>query len=499
MNEYNCLAGCVSNYLCGKLNSGGIAGEQADSFAPWVSVTLGEGADKITVGNESYTGDPNTACVKSFEVGWIDSPSASIEIIDEAGGSLGAVMDSLRKCVKFQGPGSTINFQFGWVITTCEGFSKPISSLKFTSIAEQLEVIYSEGKIRYKITTAGVNAIDENMRKDKIQGEDDKPIDIEKAIAALCAEDPPIKVRYAEIQPDGELKDIKFKWARLKDPPKASWQSDNQNRMSVISKWLTPFRIQDGQCDKGIIILWAPTSHDELIILKDPSIGPGEPAKCNNTVGTYIVNGGKCSPVISFNPTVNIINALQTSSAGGGTSGATKTDSNFAEDKKCKPSDGKQGDDVGTQLTSTISQQAHDSYGTDVAYEESLRSEIAHHKASKATSITGKEVTADLTFLGDPSPIYCQIIPGRTVSIVVINPFHIKEGKNSCGEWLAKPGCNNIFSNKNYMISGVNHSISAGSYTTTLKVYLAAPNVTLSPDEPLGGSGSGGPQLKNGC
>lgn len=506
MAESNCLAGCIANYLCGNLEVPGPAGEQAESFAPWVWVKFGNGADSITVGNESYWANPHTACIKSFEVGWVDTPSTTIEIVDEAGGTLGVVGDALRKCVKMSGGtagiGTEIVFQFGWIIATCEGKKRVIPSPVFKTQAIKLEVNYSEGKIKYKVHCAAQDAVYNVMRQDSTKGEDDKPVDIEKAIENLCAEDPPVRVRYCELQADGQMKDVKFEWARIKDPPLAAWQTDNQNRIATIMKWIAPFRIKDGSCDKGIIPLFSPLTYDELVLLKDPGLNPGEPALCSGpdsfSLGTYIVNGGKCSPVIEFTPSMNVVMAAANFEAGGGTSGPTKTNNNFVEDVKCPRQQKDHGSTAGTQAQVTITQQAHDAYGVKTAYEESMRSEIAHVKAARITDVAHEAVTADLKILGNPNPQYCYYSGGRNVSIVVINPFHIM-GDSGCGDWLAKPGCNRLFSNKSWQVQGINHSISAGTYTTTLKVFLAVAEIHTGKGEPLGGIGSGGAVLEGGC
>ena len=46
----------------------------------------------------------------------------------------------------------------------------------------------------------------------------------------------------------------------------------------------------------------------------------------------------------------------------------------------------------------------------------------------------------------------------------------------------------NILSNKNWMIMGVNHQIKEGSYTTTLKLFLAVPGQQDEPGTTLGGN-----------
>ena len=465
---------------------------------------MGDKASRVTVGNESFEGDPNTACIKSMEVGWINTPSIKVEIVDEAGGTLGMAADALRKCMKVgqgsvsgSGQGSDIIFQWGWVLKNC-GSSSPriIPSSRFRCFINQFEVNYSEGKIKYIIEGAANDKLYEIEKRDEIIGSDEYPADIEQAIQSLCSQDPPCTVRYVELQPDGQLKDVKFEWARVKDPPKAVWQTDNLSRISVIMKWLGPFRVKDGKCDKGIIPFFSPDKPDELVLLKDPSPGPGEAMTANNQgFGTYIVNGGKCSPVIEFTPKVNILGGLNSSSVGGGTSGPNKSTNQLSEDKKCDNQKG-HGQSAGIQMEATITQQAFDSYGVKVANDENLRSEIAHNQAALLTGKAG-QIEADLKILGDPREQYTRIGIGRCISIVVVNPFHLKGG--GCGDWLAYPGCNEIFSNKNWILQGINHTISPGTYTTTLKLLLPAQGIQISPSDPVGGAGSGGRAWDNSC
>lgn len=511
MAEADCLAGCISNYLCGTVDFPGPAGEQAESFAPWCWITLGAGSERITVGNESYKGDPNTACIKSMEIGWTDTPSMKCEIIDEKGSTLGAVADAVRKCIKLgtkagAGTGSICEFQFGWIVTTCEGTSKVIPSKTFKCIVMKLDVSYSEGKIKYMIEGVAQDKLFEASREEITIGTDSKPVDIETAIRTLCARDPSCNVRFVELTQDGKLKDVKFEWARVDGSPKASWQADNMNRISTITKWLASFRIKDGKCDKGLVIYFTPSKPDELIIMKDPSPNPNESRLCKpkdekgewGPLGTFIVNGGKCSTVIEFTPSMNIITAVAAAvSAGGGTSGPNKSSNQFAEENRCenqKP----HGTEAGTQLQATITQQAFDSYGTKSANEESFKSEIAHNKAGLVTGIQGAGCSAQLKILGNPSDRFCNFAGYRNMSIVVINPFHIRNMRG-CGDWLAYPGCNELFTNRLWMAKSINHSISVGSYTTTIEAELAAPNIQLSGFEPLGGQGGGGPNVANTC
>lgn len=500
MSMPDCLRGCAQEYECGDLNRPGPAREQAESFAPWVKVWMGEGDNFITVGNESFPSSKNEACIKAFEVGWIDTPEVTIEILDEAGGRMQAFVDSISKNSKLPGKGTMMRFQWGWVVTTCEKAKRTVSSEQFELYVWEIQINYSEGKIKYNIKGGAKDKVLNYIKEDSGTAEDDKTITIEEAIRNLAAQVPPITVKYCKIDADGKVKcEDGFKWKIFgKGGPKATWQADNQNRISVISKWVEPFRIDNGTREGlGIIPIWEPKKPDELILMADPSESLADCGKTTNSVGTFIVNGGKCSPVIEFTPTINWITGMANFNAGGDTSGPGTTKSNFHEDDKNPNQEGAHAETTGLQQQNTINQQAWRAYGPRNAWQESAPSIQANAKAARITEIKVAPIEATLKILGDPRSKFTGIGLHRTCSIVAINPFHLAGGKNKgCGDWLADPPCNVILSNKNWRIQGINHSIKEGSYTTTLKLMLGAPGINVDKDAPLGGEGSGGVTVK---
>ena len=100
---------------------------------------------------------------------------------------------------------------------------------------------------------------------------------------------------------------------------------------------------------------------------------------------------------------------------------------------------------------------------------------------------------------GNPEFSGNNYLKGKKVSIVVINPFFINSYGNACGDWLASPGCNPVYSNKNWIVMGAEHSISEGSYITTLKINLPAPGSDIHRDDIFGGPGSCGWKPPSGC
>jgi hypothetical protein len=104
-------------------------------------------------------------------------------------------------------------------------------------------------------------------------------------------------------------------------------------------------------------------------------------------------------------------------------------------------------------------------------------------------------VEAELLIQGNPyldDPL--ALCAGAECSIIVINPFMFKKQSAGCSEWIADPPMNAFLSNKHWLIQGVSHEIKEGSFTTTLKVWLASPGVDINYDASLGGPP--GPTLK---
>lgn len=495
-----CLAGCIADYECGVLQTPGPAGEQGESFAPWVKVQLIADQQTITVGNKSYPTDPHTAIIKSFEIGWISTPTLVVEIVDEAGGRMGALVDSLKKCAPMVKTGNRMKVQWGWIVTDCFGQKKTIKSLPVESNLATLEVSYMEGKIKYKVTGTNEGVPTDSMREDYLIGTDDKRVPLEDAIRELYARPPAINVLFCEVTKDGNLKKgVKLKWKGFKEGgPREVWQADNQSRDAVVRKWIDPFRIDDGTVwGKGLNLRDDVVNPNEKLIIVDPTPNPGEAKDCSNSsLGTFIVNGGKCSPVIEFSPTFNWVGGFSNFSAGGGTAGPGGTDSVYSEDYAVEEQSKDHAPTAGLQTQTAMTQQSWNAYGPQNAYSETMRSQQAH---LKSFNLDGG-IQAELRILGDPRQPFVGVINGKTVSIVAINPFHIQQNFNGgCGEWLAIPGCNEILSNRMWLVQGVNHSIKEGSYTTTLKLELAPPGLQQGKNEPVGGSGSGGPTVKNVC
>jgi hypothetical protein len=109
-------------------------------------------------------------------------------------------------------------------------------------------------------------------------------------------------------------------------------------------------------------------------------------------------------------------------------------------------------------------------------------------------------IEAELRVQGDPSDWLCSPVKGyaRNLAILVMNTFFLNADPNGgdCPVWsnvlqqlnkqnnLYNTTCNEILSNRNWFITGAEHQIREGSYTTSIKVALYTPGVEASAGQP---------------
>jgi len=464
---------------------------QAESISPWVKVQFTAGGTYITVGNESSPEFGHNAVIESFEYGNSDGQVCNIEISDQQGGEFNKFVDNIAKCIKSDDVRTQVTW--GWTVSNCDGSpGKKIQSPILYVTPIKIDVSFAEGKIKYVFSCADLMQMVFVSRPDKVYGSDDQKMPLQEAIKALFNDtDPKITAKFLRVSPDG--KSPPTEWTKFNKPDVVGkWPVDNQNKLSCAMKWLEPFMTDKG---KGIHPTWSPTEKNTVIFWEDaaPDCENGAPPESIQPLGTFIVNGGNCSNVISFNPKISWIPALAKLSRGGSTSPMTGKPQEKSQ--KCNVQLG--GEDnkdntAGIQRAIPPTGAAIDNYGKEAGYYTD-KSQNANAKAASYHVEGLAAIEADLVIQGDPSDYFCDIqrMIYKTVAIVVINPFHLAGG-SFCGDWLAKPGCNNVMSNKNWLIKGVSHSIRIGSYTTTLKITLIAPGIDIKEGETLGGGNSGG-------
>ena len=275
--------------------------------------------------------------------------------------------------------------------------------------------------------------------------------------------------------------------------PKGVWTANQQGKLDTIRRWLAPLCTEN---DKGIIIYWEgkkdpnnPSVGGTIVIQEDPGMGLcGNELDDSKHLGTYVVNGGEHSPVLSFHPSVNW-NFGGVAKDGGTQSSVSGEQAKMKGDSKAGCPDNRDKGGTAT-YTGTQGEQMH-YRAADNQAKESAKSDAAHQLAnSKMEGL--QAIEAELRIIGDPRYCFPWSLIGARLSLVVINPYHLRKTYLGCPDWLAEPLANPVFSNKNWLITGADHQIKEGSFVTTLKIQLAAPGVDLNPDIELGGKDSGG-------
>lgn len=485
------LVGCIANYTCDNQLKLPV---QGTNLAPFVHLWIQGSNFDITVGNDSDPDNGNMAVIKSFQLGTSNGAGMEVEIHDEQGGNFEAFMSRLNKSINNANFDYKMRVQWGWIDRACGATGGSIVSKSdvFIFIPIHVEASFAEGKIRYKLTGTSLLEVVFAAREATIQGSDDHKVSLKAAIRQLFLTGPPVinSVRFLRLSGEGSCGNADgtsqtSEWGFSEkdggcDGPVQKWETDQQNKLSAAMKWIEPFSTDR---DKGVVPIWNPSvPGGEIIFYEDPAPKCGESVDwCSRSLGTYLVNGGSCSNVLSFTPSAKwVFDAISKS---GGKTGVTTG--------KSAPRTGRDGCNIGQKgagnMTSTPFSTAQIDQNGFGSIEEYMAAQANHDSANKRVY----SMEGELKIQGDPSIAGPLKVYGRTVSIVVISPFHIEQS-GYCGDWLAKPGCHPVYSNKAWWVKGVDHMIKEGSYVTTLKVALMAPGSDIDEGSTFGGLNSGG-------
>jgi hypothetical protein len=239
-------------------------------------------------------------------------------------------------------------------------------------------------------------------------------------------------------------------------------------------------------------------SHGDLILWGNafPTCATPNQTYGDRLRALYIVNGGKCSPVYSFTPNIKW-NFTAAMAAGGLATPVVGKQQTAREQLKASSGPNCALFGEAPRYQGGVANTTADNHGAKAGI-ETLRSAAEHLRAN----FLHNSIEAELRIQGDPSDWLCSPIfgYGSTVAIMVINPFFLKnppeDNPNDCTQWgntldesddEEGSKCNEILSNRNWFIQGVDHQIKDGSYITTIKVVLHNP-----------GSDFGGATLKTG-
>jgi hypothetical protein len=494
-------------------------------LSPWVVVKL-KGVDgfEIKVGNNSSsmrhseasqsgdTGAHPHAAVTSLEYGLSNGGEGKIEIVDEMGGSFTTFFQrGLVKSIDNVGESTVVEVNFGWIGVKCNG-----ELLRYPEVDDwtvylnllDIDVNISEGKIKYVLNCVDIM----NISVVAPQTADSPAMSLKKAIITLLEDkDPKMDVAFLrKAQDGGPPQEWKFPAAHNKkadengnggsdgEGPVNVWKTENDTKLAIIQKWLADFPTENGNgvtptCDpcrgKPVLLLWE-GSEDTT---KDNTLVPPVSDARNPT---FIVNGGKCSNVISFAPNMNFVAAffMQQNSGSGGSVVSNETIKGPSGAPGSTIANAKDKTEIGQQVAIPLTNAAVDAYGGD-ASKKTTEANVAQSKANAPFEVANP-IEAELKIIGNPSRQFVDIrrFFNTTVTIIFINPFTIDKNTQSpslddnlCGDWLAVPAINPILTNNRWWVQGINHSLRDGKYTTTMKLFLQGPGIQLAAGTPLGG------------
>lgn len=260
-----------------------------------------------------------------------------------------------------------------------------------------------------------------------------------------------------------------------------------------IGTCFIPGHTQDNLVDNlpqyGSLIVWA----DSLIWCNNNMPDPFWDSRMK---AVYLVNGGNCgSPVLSFHPSLrwNWMAGIATGGAINAVDGQALRQAGGLVKANCRIA------------------ASNGPIKVNVPNANAVALKIANEKESVAeatllhvmANLPRDAIEAELVVQGDPSPWLCSPLfaYGRTVGIIFINPFFLdgQDTTTGCPTWAADDPsdnktsiCNNILTNKGWMVMGVDHQISDGKYITTIKLFLGAPGARVqdanfkAPPPPMG-------------
>jgi len=394
-----------------------------------------------------------------------------------------------------------INVRWGWIESGCDGNDTVRSFTQHTLLLQGIEFQYTNGLMKFNLKGIDLTQLAFQTSTDKTYGDDENPISLKQAIREIC-DDYSCDVEFR--RPGEDSSDAwNFGPPGLNggggDPnwAKSRFLAQGENFLQAIMRWVAPYKTDHGRGITPAFNSKIPSGSRSVLILWEdwiPRCGMLQP-ECSS-VGTYIVNGGKDSPVISFQPNLKWQFGML-NKAGGATSPVKAEFKQEEGDKNCTtgPSDIVE---QGMKTFNIVTEDAVTIYGTKTALKSTQDAQAEHTRANCSFN----NIEAELKIQGDPNLADPVFLVGKRVAIVVINPFHIQDGVGSggdCGDWLQAETCNAVLSNRSWMIKGTSHEIKEGSYTTTIKVQLVAPGSELSIGEPLGADPGGFTINPSGC
>jgi len=265
--------------------------------------------------------------------------------------------------------------------------------------------------------------------------------------------------------------------------PKSVWAPEQQDSLSATRKWLNSF-----ETDRNLGTYFISDIRQKkptLLVMENPQ----DPCLASNEClsasikpkKVYIVNGGNCSPVISFNPSIELIFIDPTTNISANPTGnATTKGTPEVPTQSGKSSQSKKGcsdketDKKGLETSMSVPGSNLNFRTPDQANNKEFKSIWVNSNAAKMYEIISP-VEADLVIEGDPRYLDLVSLQYTNIGIVYLNPYSVKNNGKDC-DWTAYPNINEFFSRSSYMIKSTSHKIDESGYQTTLKLSSVVPN-----------------------
>lgn len=468
-------------------------------LSPWVQLTIenenGRANRVITTGNISEPEEgggnlgSNFAVIRSFSYGLSNGFRAIVEVVDLEGGNFCNFIAKIAKTnILDVGTQSQVSFQWGWKTKNCDNSRYRIESQVHKGNIISIERQMEGGYYKFTLVIQDFSVIFQDLRIEKTYPK----MTLQAAITKLMTEDVDPKVKgvlFLQRGQDGILNQplqIKVEsggggsqssqgqsaGGGSGSPPPDTWLTGNLSVMSILYNWLA--RATSAK-DRALIPVFVSREDGQYLLIKE-----ADNTGCKNEVfpfevpvRKYIHNGGKKSPIISFNPTVKETWA-RVSTSGGGFGNSTKPikqDKNIIcdDEEEDKASKVRKGAPVIHPTNPT---------GLGRVGKGAIAVAAKADKAARIADVAWQPIQAELVVQGDPKLDGFDLYH-RRVGITVVIPFKPKSNGTTIDWGLQtsssdSSNCDPVLTSDNYMITGVSHNISAGSYTTSIELNLIA-------------------------
>ena len=451
---WNCLAGCIPAY-----SRVGIRKPLNDPMImPWVEVWFKDNANKkISVSNISSRN--SKAIIESFQFGMSNGTGVNMEIIDEEGGEFSNFLCKITTGNLESGAEKyKLQFRFGWATMDCDGSGRTFreslccpaeavdggnsySSCIHTMTVRSITANVSNGVFKFNVEAADMTMDMFTTRDYKVYGTSKGPIPITQAIREMFNQYN-IDVKFQrQGNASCSVEDMTFKLdaggvaslvgglgiignvigqAAVSEMMKSQgpigvWSANGMNPIQAARSWLNRCVTER---NKGIIWFWdlAKDQPRPTLVFFESTI-----PNCNEVsekldyhLGTYIVNGGACSPVISFTPEIKF--TMDQVMSGGTVGDSTTTGAfNVQGPEPCLRGNPRHRNGF----------QMGQNGGNNQIARIPLRILNDNFLENQRANLLSVPISADLRVQGDPSFDTPVLLQGHFVSIVYINPMNI--------------------------------------------------------------------------